>query len=97
MVFFRLSIELRKLIDQRAFASTRRARQAYSCGPARMRKKFFEKFNPSRRVVLDHGDRACQRTRIAGTKEVYRISGLSAQAIKCKTDTDPAEESGKAT
>jgi hypothetical protein len=35
-----------------------------------VRKQFFEQIDPSRRMILDGGDGAGKRTRVAGAKEV---------------------------
>ena len=66
-VFF--AIVLSQLIDQRALACTGRAGQPNGERLARVREKFFEQIDPSRRMVLDSRDRSGEGARVSQAKE----------------------------
>ena len=66
MGILRLSIQLGELIDQRTLARSGRSGDADGQRFARVREKFFEQLDPAGCMILDGGNSARERTRIAG-------------------------------
>src|SRR5690242_623219 len=79
------AISLGQLVYQRALSCSRGSGQADRERSPSVRKQLFQQFSPSWSMVFDNRNSTGKSAGIARTKDVNRIFGVVAQAIKCKT------------
>jgi len=83
-IFF--AVKLRKLIDQRALAPTRRTSESDGARVATVSKEGFKQVKPTRAVVLDGRNSAGEGAGIAGAKLLNPWLEFGIQTSKCKTN-----------